>query len=81
MENSKPTKHRLPMSHPRYEDIVYPRQENINKADGIPFRSVLEEPTYVPTITRPDISTAVRTVARFKLIPTLLHWEMVKHVN
>jgi hypothetical protein len=67
--NTKLTKNDCPQN---------PTEEN--KMRAIPYRSAVGSLLYAAVATRPDISTAVRDVARFVSCPGEQHWVAVKRI-
>lgn len=80
MSGEKRTKYPLPMWHPFYEDTIVPTPEDTIKVDRIPFRSILGTILYLSTRSSPDISTAVRMIAKYQSKQTIVYWKMIQHV-
>ncbi|XP_071572364.1 uncharacterized protein [Temnothorax nylanderi] len=54
-------------------------EKDINEK-RFPYREAVRSLNYIALISRPDISYAVNTLARFLNNPSDLHWKAVKHV-
>jgi hypothetical protein len=62
-------------------DPFWPRQEGEEVLGSkYPYLSAIGALMYLANNTRPDIAFAVNVLSRYNTIPTMQHWNGVKHV-
>ncbi|XP_039302787.1 secreted RxLR effector protein 161-like [Solenopsis invicta] len=71
-----------PVTSPMDSSVKLMEQKNEEDIIGkrFPYREAVGSLNYIALISRPDISYAVNTLARFSNNPSEVHWRAIKHV-
>lgn len=80
MKDTKPAETLLHLKHTLYRARTPKSEEDHSTMSLVPFRNVLGSLIYLSVRTRPNIATAVSSLARFQVDPTSNDWKALKHL-